>query len=182
MMYCNKCGQQVADTDNYCSKCGAPMARPATVQSVQSGDSREDVLAAICQTLLNKPGLTLVRGQKTDIEISSTLADANWQVGRKKVTYSACVLADVGTRTIVFWEMIKETGSGLGSFFSFKKETYSSDGRTRSGTVKETAYGPDGKIIDYEWDYSQVRNMVQDVARAHGWQFKTVLLKGKATY
>ena len=181
-MFCNQCGQQSPTTANYCNKCGAPLARQTIALGVQTGLSRDDVLTAIVQTLQTNPSLSLIRNQKTDIEISNTLADANWQVGRKKVAYSACILADTETRTIVFWEMIKETSSGLGSFFHFKKETYSSDGKTRSGTVKETSYGPGGKLIDYEWDYSQIRNLVQEVSRSHGWQFKTVLWKGKATY
>ena len=78
--------------------------------------------------------------------------------------------------------MIKESGRGLMALFSFKTETYRTDGTTRSGTVREKAYGPGGKVIDYEWDYSQVRQIVEAAVRAQGWRFETVLLKGKACY
>ena len=107
-MFCTQCGQQSPTTANYCNKCGAPLARQTIALGVQTGLSRDDVLTAIVQTLQTNPNLSLLRNQKTDIEISNTLADANWQVGRKKVAYSACILADTETRTIVFWEMIKE--------------------------------------------------------------------------
>ena len=39
-----------------------------------------------------------------------------------------------------------------------------------------------GKVIDYDWDYGQVRNLVENAVRSRGWQFKTALLKGKASY
>lgn len=182
-MFCNQCGQAVNDADRFCRKCGGRIGVSLSGQSESAAaDPKETVLQAIEHTLVTKPGLVARRGQKTDLEISSVLADANWHVGKKKVEYSACLLADSSSRTIVYWEMIKEVGSGIGALFSFKTETYRSDGKTISGTARETGYGFGDKVIDYEWDYSQVRHMVEAIARANGWQFKTVLLKGKAMY
>jgi hypothetical protein len=89
---------------------------------------------------------------------------------------------DEATQKVYFWEMIKESGCGLSALFSFKTETYRTEGATRSGTVKETAYGPGGKLIDYNWDYGQVRRIIESAVRSQGWQFETVLLKNKAMY
>jgi len=143
---------------------------------------KESLLDALAGHLASNPGLSVERGRKTDLEIASVLADANWQVGKKKVQYSACLLADEQTRTVKFWEMIKESGGGLGAFFSFKTESYRTDGKTISGNVKETAYGPTGKVIDYNWDYSRLRGEIESLVKAKGWKFKTVLLKGSAMY
>ena len=130
----------------------------------------------------NLSQLSLIWGQKTDLSITNELANANWGVGKKKVEYSAVLRLDAATQKVYFWEMIKESGRGLAALFSFKTETYRTNGTTRSGTVNETAYGPGGKLIDYNWDYSQVRQIIEAAVRSQGWQFETVLLKNKAMY
>ena len=159
-------------TDSFCGRCGARSA----------GDSRGALLQSIAAALSPLPQLELVWGRKADLEISNELANANWGTGKKKVEYSACLKLDPASQTVYFWEMIKESGRGLMALFSFKTETYRTDGTTRSGTVREKAYGPGGKVIDYEWDYSQVRHIIEVAVRAQGWRFETVLLKGKASY
>ncbi|WP_134212644.1 hypothetical protein [Pelotomaculum propionicicum] len=154
---------------------------PAGARQFPAG-SKESLLQAVEQELAAFPQLVVERSSKTDLEIKSVLADAHWGVGKKKVEYSACLLAKETERKVVFWEMIKETGAGMGVFGGFKVEKYKSDGSTRSGTVREAGYGPGGKIIDYNWDYAQTRSIVEGVVRAGGWKFTTSLLKGKATY
>ena len=160
-------------TDGFCGRCGARSA---------SADNRTPVLQAIATALSPLPQLSLTWGQKTDLAITNELANANWGVGRKKVEYSAVLRLDAATQKVYFWEMIKESGRGLAALFSFKTETYRTNGTTRSGTVKETAYGPGGKIIDYNWDYGQVRQIIEAAVHSRGWQFETVLLKNKAMY
>lgn len=171
-MFCSQCGQPMTATDSFCGRCGARSA----------GDSRGALLQSIATALSPLPQLELVWGRKADLEISNELANANWGTGKKKVEYSACLKLDPASQTVYFWEMIKESGRGLMALFSFKTETYRTDGTTRSGTVREKAYGPGGKVIDYEWDYSQVRHIIEAAVRAQGWRFETVLLKGKASY
>ena len=182
-MFCTHCGNPVEENANFCRHCGGKLVAPAPAPTpANASGAKESILNAITAALPGHIGLVLTRGQKTDLEIHNTLADADWTSGRKKVEYSACILAETSSRTIIFWEMIKETGSGMGAFFSFKKETYRSDGKTRSGTVQETGYTPGGKQIDYQWDYANIRQLVETAVRQSGWQFKTVLLKSKATY
>lgn len=175
-MFCGNCGNSISASDRFCGRCGTPQNPPA------EADERTRVLQAIGGILGQYPQLTLTWGQKADLEISNELANANWGVGKKKIEYKASLVADPALRTVHFWEMIKESGSGMMALFSFKKETYRTDGTTRSGTVNETAYGAQGKVIDYNWDYAQTRQLVEQAVRSQGWQFKTVLLKGKATY
>lgn len=172
-MFCTQCGQTLASSSDFCTQCGARLA---------AGDEKQKVLQGIATALAPFPQLELTWGRKADLEISNELALANWGSGKKKVEYSASLLADPASRTIVFWDIIKEKSQGIAALFSFKTETYRSDGKTRSGSVSEVGYGPGGKVIDYNWDYAQVRQIVESVARYHGWQFKTVLMKGKASY
>ena len=172
-MFCQQCGHPLGAGDVFCGHCGSKAA---------GHNEREEVLQAMAAALSPYPQLVLTWGQETDLEIANVLADANWAVGKKKVEYSARLLADTAAKTVLFWEMIKEEGLGLGALFSFKMETYRSDGKTRSGTASETAYGLSGKVIDYNWDYAQVRGLIENAVRSRGWQVKMVLLKGKASY
>jgi len=182
-MFCSQCGQPIKDTYKFCGQCGTKVGMTYLgKRQEQEAGGKEEVLHEIASALSLKLQLAVVHGQKSDLEISSVLTDGNWKVGKKKVEYSACLLADSGSRTIIFWERINEISNGLGVLFSFKAETYKSDGKTISGNVKETGCGFGDKVIDYEWDYSQVRHMVEGVAKTKGWEFKTVLLKGKAMY
>jgi len=49
-------------------------------------------------------------------------------------------MAGSNAKTAIFREMTTEVSQGLGSFFSFKTETYRNDGKVISGTVRETGY------------------------------------------
>ena len=172
-MFCNQCGQPLGTGAAFCGRCGARMAGTT---------GKQEILQSIATALSPYPGIVLTWGQKADLEISSVLADANWNVGKKKVEYSACLLVDAATQSVTFWEMIKEESQGLGALFSFKKETYRSDGKVLSGTVKETGHGFGDQVIDYDWNYAQIRALLENVVRNRGWQFKTVWMKSKASY
>ena len=172
-MFCSQCGQPMTAADSFCGRCGA---------RATAGDVRAPVLQAIATALSPMPQLELIWGKNADLEISNELANANWGTGKKKIEYSACLRLNPGSQTVFFWEMIKASGRGLMALFSFKAEMYRTDGTTRSGTVREKAYGPGGKVIDYDWDYGQVRQIVEAAVKTQGWRFETVLLKGKASY
>lgn len=166
-------------------KCGAGgqgegQVPPGGDRPAEGGD-KEQLLRAVEAALTAYPQLSVTRSEKTDLEINSVLADAHWGVGRKKVEYSACLLAKESERTVVYWEMIKEVGAGMEIFGWFKAQKYKS-GRTLSGTVQEIGYGPQGKVIDYHWDYARTRSLVEKVAKEQGWKFTTVLWKKKAMY
>jgi hypothetical protein len=178
-MYCPKCGTQASPSDRFCGGCGAPLpaqssARPST-QPV-AGD-REALLVDIERALSRHPQLQLSRGPKSDLEIKNILADH--KLLGKKVEFQASLLARESDHTVVYWEIFKEYGMGLGSFGGFKVESYRSDGKTASGSVREVDFGPTGKTVDYKLDYARIRSVVEGVVRDHGWKFETTLRKGK---
>jgi uncharacterized membrane protein len=186
--FCSQCGNKVDPEDRFCGHCGTELdvgedsARPQPAAATNNAtSSKEPILSAIEQELSKYPDLSVSRSDKTDIEIKSVLADANWGVGKKRVEYSACLLANETEHTAVFWEMIKETSSGMDIGGGFKTESFTS-GKSISGKVKEVRYGPDGKVIDYAWDYEKTRSIVEQVVNSNGWKFKTVLMKNKAMH
>ncbi len=183
-MFCPDCGLKASDTDRFCGGCGAPLAfvaaRQSDVPPPAPQNPREALLAAIEQALAAYPQLTVTRGPKSDLEIKSTLADARWGTGKKKVDYSGALLAREAERKVVYWEMTKEVGAGMSVPFGFKVETYRTDGRSASGRVREAGWGPGGKAIDYDWDYARTRRIIEEVVRAHGWRFSTALLRRNA--
>lgn len=185
--FCPHCGSPLASGDSFCGGCGARQGMPAaalardTVPSDEVGDG-EVLLRAIEETLSQYPQLQLSRGTKSDLEIRSALADARWGPDKRKVEYSASLLAREADRTVVYWEMIKEVGRGMGLFAGFKVESYKSDDKTLSGQLREVGWSPGGKVVDYRWDYAQTRALVEGVAKAHGWRLETTLRKGKAEH
>jgi len=150
----------------------APAAPPA---------DRLALLADVLATLGQYPNYTSQYGTDTDIVVSNEVANASWAGGKKKIEFSAIMKAVEAEHTIYYWEMLKESGSGL-NFGSFDAEMSTTVGMKSWGTKKETVIGPDGIAMDAEWDYAATRRIVENVAARHGWQVKVVLKKNSAQW
>jgi hypothetical protein len=150
----------------------APAAAPGT---------RDALLAELMATFSGHGGYAAAYGGGTDLSLNNQVADAKWSTGKKKVSYEAVMKAVEAERTLYFWEILKESGGGL-SFGSADFESTSTMGTKRWGTKKEVVIGPEGKVVDYSWDYAATRNLVTEVAGRHGWQVKTVIVKQKAMW
>lgn len=182
-IFCSQCGKPATAQDRFCEQCGSAIQEPAAsavvTQAPSVGADREAILRAVEEGLGQNAALSVSRSQETDLEIKSVMADANWGVGKKRVEYSACLLAKEEERLVLYWEMIKESGSGMEATGGFKMEGFKV-GKAISGTRKEIIIGPDGKkIVDYTWDYGKTRHAVEEIVKAQGWKFKTVLMKNK---
>lgn len=185
-MFCDHCGSPVDPGDKYCMKCGAGLSAvsgpPAHDPPAAVTAGKEDLLREIEQAIAENHRLSASRGTKSDLEIKGLLADAKWLLGKRKVEFRARLEAKEAEHTVVYWEMIKEVGWGMPTFGGFKVESYKTDLKTRSGSVREVGYGPQGKMIDYDWDYAQTRRVVEGIANARGWKFTVVLRPSKATH
>jgi hypothetical protein len=110
----------------------------------------------------------------------AVLAERKAFLSKKKLTYKCKARVDESARTVRFWEMLIEKGSGVSGGddmapgFGFKKETYGIKGKERSGSIEE-ASSLFGKDFDYTWDYAAVRNTVRGVAEAAGYSVDVVL-------
>ncbi|MDI6712394.1 MAG: hypothetical protein QMD96_04060 [Anaerosomatales bacterium] len=151
-------------------------AEPA---ATPSASGRDALLADIRAALAERTGYEVLSGQKSDLEIRSAVAAANWGTGKKKVDFEAVLTVSDADRTVYYWEILKERGSGL-SFGAVETESYTISGWKRSGTKSETVAGPGGVALDYAWDYGQTRDLIEQACARHGYALKVVLRKSKA--
>jgi hypothetical protein len=101
---------------------------------------------------------------------------------RKKLLYRCRLRLDDQIRAVKFFEILKESGFGLGGGgdgdlepgFSFKKETYKMSGKEREGTIEELSrfFGQEYK---YSFDYSTIRNSIKKAAEEAGYSFSLYL-------
>ena len=156
-----------------------PCARARTRSPAAS--DRLTLLADILATLALYPSFQANYGTTSDIVVDNQIVDASWVGGKKTVEYSAAMKAVEPELTLYFWEILKETSSGL-NFGGFEAEAYTTSGTTRSGKQKMMVLGTDGVPVEWEWDYAATRSVVEDVARRHGWSTKVVLQKKSAEW
>lgn len=154
---------------------------PAAAASPAQAGTRTALLADILAEIGQHAGYRAAYGTDTDITIDNTVADASWSTGKKKVSYEAIMKAVEEECVLYFWEMLKESSSGL-SFGTMESESYTTSGMKRWGKTKETVIGPGGVVADYEWDYGKTRQLVESVCARHGFRLKVVLRKGSARY
>jgi hypothetical protein len=111
----------------------------------------------------------------------AVLAERKAFLSKKKLTYKCKARVDESTRTVRFWEMLVEKGSGMsgglddaGPGVGFSAGTYKTGGKERSGSIEEVSSFL-GKDFDYQWDYAAVRTALQQVAATAGYGWETDL-------
>lgn len=165
-----------AQAEAHASPAAEPPAQPAP-SAAASG--RDALIADIRAALAERTGYEVLSGHKSDLEIRSAVASANWGTGKKKVDFEAVLTVSDADRAVYYWEILKERGGGL-SFGTVESESYSVSGWKRSGTKSETVVGPQGVALDYAWDYGKTRALVEQACARHGYALKVVLRKSKA--
>ena len=116
------------------------------------------------------PSLNAHYGTDTDIVVDNQLVDANWGPG-KRVEYSAVMKAVEPELTLYFWEFVTDSGAGADLAST-----------VRPGVQKMVIAGADGQPMEWEWDYTATRSIVEDVAARHGWTTKVVQQKESAQW
>lgn len=171
-MRCRQCGFILGQGVHVCSQCGEE-----TAADQQCG--RDAILTAVEDMLRQHDTLRTVKGKKSDLEIESLLGEADWGLGDKKLEYTAYLLLQDEEKVVVFWEMVKETGSELGFIGGFAAGKFGPDG---SEIVNELLYDSDEKLRSYQLEYGRIRSEIKSIAEQCGWEFKTALFKRKAMY
>ncbi len=132
------------------------------------------------ETQLSTIGVSVVKGGQTDLSIDVELLDAGFSTGKKKIHYESMILLDEADKTIRMYEKTTEISAGV-SFGASAQSSYQT-GSTLFRKVKSIQYGPEGKVFEYNFDIGAIPKTVKTAAQAHGWKFKTVILKKKAMY
>jgi len=140
---------------------------------------KKDLLLEI-ETLLSNMGVAVTKGDKTDLSIDVELLDASFSTGKKKLKYEAMILLDDADKAIRMYEKTTETSSGVS--FGMSGETSFQSGSTLMRKVKSVQYGPEGKVFEYNFDLGAISKAIKSAAQAHGWSFKTVIIKKNAMF
>jgi hypothetical protein len=140
----------------------------------------KDALISEAAARLAALKIPAVYSRGADIVISTPLVEADWSSGKKKTVFEASVLFDDATRTAFMWQKTSESSSGFS--FGTSSETTFQIGKTLFRKLKAVQYGPDGKAYEYDLDIGAIVKAVQETAKQHGWRFKTVLSRAKASY
>ncbi len=121
-------------------------------------------------------------------DFSTTIAERNAFLSKKKLTYALKIRIDDDARTVRFSEMLIEAGSGLstgGDFdsgmssgFGFKKESYNTFSGARQGTIEEQS-NLFGKDYSYQFDYNEIRSKIKGIVESAGYQFEYQILPVK---
>ena len=144
------------------------------------GSEKEKILQAILSYSETGP-FKIARGNDTDLEISNEVTNSSWYSGKKTVTYAARILLSEKDKTAYYWEMLKETSSGISFSMGIQKKKIR--GIEVFQQVRERGYAPGGELVyDYQFDYGSLRDAVKQLLQSYGWKLKTVIMKGKASY
>lgn len=126
----------------------------------------------------------LVPQKDGSLKLEKVIAERKSFLSKKKLTYTCRLRVDETARQVRFFEMLKESGFGVSSGggdemdsgFGFKKETYSTSGKGRSGTVEEQSR-LFGKDYSYTFDFGGFREAVRQAAEHAGYAFELKLLE-----
>ncbi len=109
-------------------------------------------------------------------EVKMVVAEQKSFLSKKTVEYVAKFAVDDAARTVKFFEMLKESGSGMssgdsdfGGGWGVSKETYKTGFGGRGGTIEEQG-SLLGKKFSFAFDYARIRNDVQAIAERGGYQ------------
>jgi hypothetical protein len=113
------------------------------------------------------------------LSFKKVVAERKAFLSKKKLEYSGTIKVDLEEKSVVFSDMLKESGSGLStggdsgmsSGFGFSATTYSSGLKGRSGSIKEQSE-LFGKKYDYSFNYEEVREKIEGICKKEGYSFK----------
>lgn len=119
-----------------------------------------------------------VGGKRDKGDATLIIAEQKSFLSKKKVEYSAKFKVDESERVVRFFEMLKESGSGMssgdgdvGGGWGVSKSTYKSGTGGREGTI-EAQGSLLGNKYAFTFDYAAVRKAIQEIAERNGYRFE----------
>ena len=117
-----------------------------------------------------------VAGKGQNGEVKMVIAEQKSFLSKKSVEYSAKFAVDDAARTVRFFEMLKESSSGMsagdgdfGGGWGVSKETYKTGPSGREGTFEQQG-SLLGKKFAFTFDYGRIRADVRAIAERNGYQ------------
>ncbi len=116
-----------------------------------------------------------LKEKKGTYTLTLVVAERKAFLSKKKLEYIAKFRIDDSARELTFMELLKETGSGVSGDdgspgFGFKADTYKTGLGPREGGITEQS-NYFGKRYSYNFDWSVIRNWMEQAARASGYSF-----------
>ncbi len=116
------------------------------------------------------------KGQAGDAKL--VIAEQKSFLSKKTVEYSAKFKVEDDDRVVHFFEMLKESGSGMsggdaggvGGGWGFSKETYKTGAGGREGSI-DAQGSLLGNKYAFTFDYGKIRQAVQAIVERHGYRF-----------
>jgi len=116
-------------------------------------------------------------------ELTILVAERKTFLSSQKLQYLAKFRIHENEKLIRYFEMLKESGSGVSTGsdfdsspgFGFKTETYKTGGAGREGTIEQQS-SLFGKKYEFRLDYRSVRGKIEELAKAEGYRFEIQLL------
>jgi hypothetical protein len=120
-----------------------------------------------------------VGGKDSSGEVKMIIAQQKSFLSKKTVEYSAKFKVQEDERVVRFFEMLKESGSGMsggdatdvGGGWGFSKEAYKTGSDGRKGTI-EAQGSLLGNKYTFTFDYASIRKDVQGIAERSGYRFE----------
>lgn len=119
-----------------------------------------------------------LKEKKGVFTLTLVVAERKALLSRKKLEYVAKFRVDDAARRLRFFEMLKETGSGLSAGssddmspgFGFKAGTYGTGAGPREGSIVEQS-NLFGRQYTYSFDWGTMRTWFEQAAQAYGYGF-----------
>ncbi|MDK2982505.1 MAG: hypothetical protein PWQ55_2852 [Chloroflexota bacterium] len=105
-------------------------------------------------------------------ELTFVVAERKAFLSKEKLTYTAKFRVDDAGKQVKFTEMLKESSSGMSnSGASFSTQSFKTGKGGRSESVIEQQANQFGKKYDYQFDFKSVREKIEALAQAAGYEF-----------
>jgi hypothetical protein len=136
------------------------------VDTMQGMAESDIILQAVEQEISQFASLVFIRGQNTDLEVSSKVEKSG-----NAMEYNAYLLLKVQERQVVFWEMVRVNYGNTGVLTGFK-----------ANLPHNRALEKDKASAGVCSEYRMIKERIKTVINNHGWKFQTAVFKRKAMY
>jgi hypothetical protein len=123
-----------------------------------------------------------IKESKGIVEFTVLVAERKAFLSTQKLQYTAKYRILDDQKTIHYFEMLRESGSGMSTGgdldtpgFGFKTESYKTGSVGREGNIEQQS-SLFGKKYEYQFDFKDLRSKIEEMAQEEGYQFQLKFL------